>query len=191
MKELRRRQDEEEDRRRQEEIARHSADKPDGADRRSETGSIKSGRKYLYLINTLIFSPRYISVWIFVDKLIGWFDAKKFARKFKWLRNAMRWILVSNFSFLYHSLWKFCQIAYIILNLFLTNLLTKGQQEPLVRKSSQPKQPPAAAEAPAPAVPEQPAPAGAAAVVSPSPITSPEVGTDSEAAKGNIFLTNL
>ena len=62
----------------------------------------------------------------------------------------------------------------------------------MVRKSSQPKQPPAAAEAPAPAAPEQqPAPAGAAAVVSPSPITSPEVGTDSEAAKGNIFLTNL
>ena len=61
----------------------------------------------------------------------------------------------------------------------------------MVRKSSQPKTAPAAAEAPAPAVPEQPAPAGAAAVVSPSPITSPEVGTDSEAAKGNIFLTNL
>jgi len=45
LKELRRRQDEEEDRRRQEEIARHSAEKPDGADRRSETGSIKSGHR--------------------------------------------------------------------------------------------------------------------------------------------------
>merc|ERR1712077_114666 len=42
LKELRRRQEEDEQRRRQEEIARHSADKPDGADRRSETGSIKS-----------------------------------------------------------------------------------------------------------------------------------------------------
>lgn len=46
LKELRRRQDEELERQRQEEIARHSADRPDGADRRSETGSIRSGRKY-------------------------------------------------------------------------------------------------------------------------------------------------
>ena len=47
LKELRRKQDEaEEERRRQvEEIARQT-EKPDGADRRSETGSIKSGRKY-------------------------------------------------------------------------------------------------------------------------------------------------
>merc|ERR1712183_739133 len=47
LKELRRKQDEaEEERRRQvEEIARQS-EKPDGADRRSETGSIKSGQKY-------------------------------------------------------------------------------------------------------------------------------------------------
>merc|ERR1711899_235274 len=46
LKELRRKQDEaEEERRRQvEEIARQS-EKPDGADRRSETGSIKSGRQ--------------------------------------------------------------------------------------------------------------------------------------------------
>merc|ERR1719429_381377 len=43
LKELRRRQDEELERQRQEEIARHSADRPDGADRRSETGSIRSG----------------------------------------------------------------------------------------------------------------------------------------------------
>merc|ERR1712062_228608 len=46
LKELKRKQDEaEEERRRQvEEIARQS-EKPDGADRRSETGSIKSGRQ--------------------------------------------------------------------------------------------------------------------------------------------------
>merc|ERR1739844_840358 len=46
LKELRRKQDEaEEERRRQvEEIARQS-EKPDGADRRSETGSIKSGAR--------------------------------------------------------------------------------------------------------------------------------------------------
>merc|ERR1711976_246989 len=45
LKELRRRQDEELERQRQEEIARHSADRPDGADRRSETGSIRSGQR--------------------------------------------------------------------------------------------------------------------------------------------------
>merc|ERR1719479_262374 len=103
LKELRRRQDEaEEERRRQvEEIARQS-EKPDGADRRSETGSIKSGR----------------------------------------------------------------------------------QQEPLVRRSSQPKKSPVAAEAPEAVAPAAAPTAGAAAVASPSPpVTSPEVGTDSEAAK--------
>ena len=48
LKELRRKQDEAEDERRRqvEEIARQT-EKPDGADRRSETGSIKSGRKCL------------------------------------------------------------------------------------------------------------------------------------------------
>jgi len=102
LKELRRRQDEELERQRQEEIARHSADRPDGADRRSETGSIRSGRQ---------------------------------------------------------------------------------PQEPLVRKSSQPKKSPVVAEAP----PVEPEPAGAAAAVPPPvieqspPVTSPEVGTDSEA----------
>ena len=54
LKELRRRQDEEEERRRQEELARTSTDKPDGADRRSETGSIKSGRKCLLLLEKKI-----------------------------------------------------------------------------------------------------------------------------------------
>merc|ERR1719510_2863773 len=103
LKELRRKQDEaEEERRRQvEEIARQT-EKPDGADRRSETGSIKSGR----------------------------------------------------------------------------------QQEPLVRRSSQPKKSPVAAEAPEAVAPAAAPTAGAAAVASPSPpVTSPEVGTDSEAAK--------
>merc|ERR1712038_1404224 len=64
------------------------------------------------------------------------------------------------------------------------------QQEPLVRRSSQPKKSPVAAEASPEAVGSTPsassaAPiAGAAAVASPSPpVTSPEVGTDSEAAK--------
>merc|ERR1712158_271920 len=64
------------------------------------------------------------------------------------------------------------------------------QQEPLVRRSSQPKKSPVAAEASPEAVGSPPsassaAPiAGAAAVASPSPpVTSPEVGTDSEAAK--------
>jgi len=110
LKELRRRQDEELERQRQEEIARHSADRPDGADRRSETGSIRSGRQ---------------------------------------------------------------------------------PQEPLVRKSSQPKKSPVVAEAP----PVEPEPAGAAAVVPPPvieqspPVTSPEVGTDSEAGgKGKFHL---
>ena len=75
---------------------------------------------------------------------------------------------------------------------FLTNSHTKGQpQEPLVRKSSQPKKSPVVAEAP----PVEPEPAGAAAVVPPPvieqspPVTSPEVGTDSEAGgKGKFHL---
>ena len=61
-----------------------------------------------------------------------------------------------------------------------------------MRRSSQPKKSPVAAEASPEAVGSPPsassaAPiAGAAAVASPSPpVTSPEVGTDSEAAKGN------
>ena len=86
---------------------------------------------------------------------------------------------------------------YFFLHFFFpysTNTFTniKGQQEPLVRRSSQPKKSPVAAEASPEAVGSPPsassaAPiAGAAAVASPSPpVTSPEVGTDSEAAKGN------
>ena len=77
---------------------------------------------------------------------------------------------------------------YFFLHFFLTNnpLQTKGQQEPLVRRSSQPKKSPVAAEAPEAVAPAAAPTAGAAAVASPSPpVTSPEVGTDSEAAKGN------
>ena len=76
---------------------------------------------------------------------------------------------------------------YFFLYFFFTNpLQTKGQQEPLVRRSSQPKKSPVAAEAPEAVAPAAAPTAGAAAVASPSPpVTSPEVGTDSEAAKGN------
>merc|ERR1712227_839404 len=46
LKELRRKQDEaEEERRRQVEETARQSEKPDGADRRSETGSIKSGQR--------------------------------------------------------------------------------------------------------------------------------------------------
>ena len=54
---------------------------------------------------------------------------------------------------------------------------------PLERKSSQPQKKPIETAAAAPAAPTQGG--AAAAAVSPSPVTSPEAGTDSEAAKGN------
>ena len=59
---MRRKQDEaEEERRRQvEEIARQS-EKPDGADRRSETGSIKSGRKCFFHFQTF-FPPLFFFI---------------------------------------------------------------------------------------------------------------------------------
>ena len=63
LKELRRKQDEAEDERRRqvEEIARQT-EKPDGADRRSETGSIKSGRKCLKKYHILFFFQKKISL---------------------------------------------------------------------------------------------------------------------------------
>ena len=79
---------------------------------------------------------------------------------------------------------------------FLTacsNFSKKGkEQTPLVRKSSQPQKTAPAAEATAPMAPASPpvegaAPVGASAV-SPSPVTSPEAGTDSEAAKGKQII---
>ena len=68
---------------------------------------------------------------------------------------------------------------------FLLTQKSKGRSSepqasatPLERKSSQPQK-----KAPVEAAPTPPV-SGAAAAVSPSPVTSPEAGTDSEAARG-------
>ena len=72
LKELRRKQDEAEDERRRqvEEIARQT-EKPDGADRRSETGSIKSGRKFLKKIPYIIFFSKKKIPLVFLFSEIG------------------------------------------------------------------------------------------------------------------------
>ena len=98
--------------------------------------------------------------------------------------NEFFWMLKNHLNFP-----PFLTISSSIFSL-LTFTNTKGQQEPLVRRSSQPKKSPVAAEASPEAVGSPPGAAasiaGAAAVASPSPpVTSPEVGTDSEAGKGN------
>lgn len=86
---------------------------------------------------------------------------------------------------------QYSQLTFLSSTLFPYSQFSKGRSGsepasaaaavPLERKSSQPQKKP---ETVAPATPATTGGAAAAAV-SPSPVTSPEAGTDSEAAKGN------